>query len=747
MRRLPRLAAIATVIALAVPLPAAGVGSSPSPTSTTPAPPGTASPSTAANAPTLPVTVVLTDLSPLAPQPGDVLRITGTLHNTSTAAVSDLSLQFHYRSSRIGSRSEFDDYALGTPTGAGTFSPLPLPPQVVSAATVSVRSRSLAPGTTEGFTVSVPVDDLVLERAWQVYEIGIGVSGLTPAGFISVGGLRTFLPWAPVGQPGVGQQTQVAWLWPLVDRPHRTVGDTWADDDLSRELSAGGRLANLLAAGSAAQQQRGPAPPPRRKHRKVRPQVPVTQVPVTWAVDPLLVDDVSAMANGYKVGIGREAKTGAGKDEAGAWLSALQSAARASETLALPYADPDIVAAARAGLGAEVQVAINSGTTLLSQKLGTTPLVYAWPPSGFADQRSVDTLFAAGVSTVVLDGTALPPAVPPTFTPGAHTTLRARDGNLDALLTDSGLSTVVGIGARDPSKAPLALQRFLAETLMVQAEQPTRQRTIVIAPDRRWAPTADYAEKLLADTGKVPWIAPVPLSRALAAPQDADVVRAPLSYPSSARRAELSRSYLGDVGALKAQTDTFASILATPGDQHARIYDDAVLRGLSSGWRGLRPMATTFLAGASTQLTATMRKVHIASLPGSFVTLTSHSGTVPITVSNELDAPVSVVVGISSQHLTVSGGGRKRQTIAAHRQIAVDVRAEARTSGVFGLDVALLTPTGRTYESEQLFVRSTAYGSVALLITAGATGVLLLAVIVRLVRRGLAARRPAAGPA
>jgi len=281
----------------------------------------------------------------------------------------------------------------------------------------------------------------------------------------------------------------------------------------------------------------------------------------------------------------------------------------------------------------------------------------------------------------------------------------------------------------------------------VQAEQPNRQRTLVIAPDRRWSPAPGYATTLLTDTGKVPWIAPVPLSAALAAPQDTDVDRAPLAYPPTARHAELSRGYLNDVAALKAQTDTFASILATPGDQHARVYDDAVLRALSSSWRGQRALATTFVNEASAHLTATMHKVHIASLPNSFVTLTSHSGTVPITVSNELDTPVSVVVAISSQHLTVSGGGKKQQTIAPHRQIAVDVRAEARTSGVFQLDVQLLTPTGRSYETEQLFVRSTAYGSVAILITAGATGVLLLAVIVRLVRRAMAARRPATGPA
>jgi len=775
IQRLPRLAAAAAMLALTVALPAAAATPNPSPAATTATNPttptaGSSTPDSAVPAPlasppsasppsanpsgagpaALPVTVVMSGLTPIAPQPGDVVRINGTLHNDSATPVTELSVQFRYRSRAIGSRSEFDDYAIGSRTGlGGQFGPLPLPPEVASTATYTLRSRTLAAGATERFSLSVPADDLHLPGdTWQVYEIGVGVSGLTPVGFDTVGGLRTFLPWAPVGVPGVGQQTQVAWVWPLVDRPHRTVGDTWADDALAGQITSGGRLANLLAAGQAAQDLH-PAPPPRkRKHRKVKPVVPTTSVPVTWAVDPLLVEDVSKMAAGYKVGTGRSAKPGSlSREQASAWLSALTTAARKSEILALPYADPDVVAAARAGLGSEVQVAINSGTTLLSQTLGTTPVVYSWPPTGFADQHTVDTLFAARVSTIVLDGSALPPVTPPSYTPGAHATLRSRDGNLDALLTDSGLSTVVGIGASDPSKGPLAVQRFLAETLMVQAERPNLQRTLVIAPDRRWAPAAGYATSLLSDTGKVPWIAPVPLSAALAAPQDTVVARAPLIYPPTARHAELSRSYLAQVAALKGRTDTFASILATPGDQHARVYDDAVLRALSSGWRGQQALASKFLGDATAQLNATMRKVHIASLPNSFVTLTSHSGTVPITVSNELDTPVSVVVGISSQHLTVSGGGRKQQTIAPHRQIAVDVRAEARTSGVFSLDVALLTPTGRTYETEQLFVRSTAYGSVAILITAGATGVLLIAVIIRLVRRAAAARRPAPGTA
>jgi len=687
-------------------------------------------------------------LAPIAPQPGDVLHITGVLHNTSRDPVSQISLQLRYNPDRVGSRSEFDDYATGTRQPGGTVGPAPLPPVV--AATAIPALRTLAPGAQEPFALSVAVDDLHLDRPWQVYELGVGVSGATPQSFGTVGGLRTFLPWAPVGVPGVGQPTQVSWVWPLVDRPHRTVGDDWTDDALATSIAAGGRLADLMAAGIAAQDQTSPPPPRRKARRKSKPTVPVSSVPVTWTVDPLLVEDLTKMAAGYKVGRGRDARKGVGSDEAKAWLHALADAAGKSEVLSLPYADPDLVAATRAGsstdagLAAAVQAAINSGTTLVSQALSTTPLPYIWPPAGLVDQRTLDTLFAARVSTVVLDGSALPPLTPPSVTPNAHATVRARDGNLDALLTDSGLSTVVAIGAREPDKGPLAIQRFLAETLMIQAEQPSYQRTLVVAPERRWAPSATYATALLTDTGKVPWIEPVPLSRALAAAPTPTVIRAPLNYPSLARRAELPQSYLGDVRTLKSNADRFAEILP-PGDPQARSFDDAVVRTLSSSWRGHRADAATYRSNVATQLAATMHKVRIASPNGSFVTLTSHSGTVPVTVANELDTPVSVIVAISSQHLKLSGQGRKAQTIPAHRQIAVDVRATARTSGVFPLTVRLLTRSGAAYDDpEQLFVRSTAYGTVAILITAGATGALLLAVAIRLVRRALAARRSVA---
>lgn len=691
--------------------------------------------------PALPLTVRLRSLTPLAPQPHDVVVLTGSLQNETADTITNLDVSLRYRSARVGSRSEFDDYA--------TTADGPLPPRRANAAVVTVAKASIAAGTTVGFTIRVPVDSLDLDsRSWQVYEIGVQVNGVTPAeGTETVGRLRTFLPWAPTGVPGVGLPTRVAWVWPLADRPHRLVGSTWLDDDLADSLAPDGRLGRLLSIGLAAErQQTAPTRPrtkiERQKHVVLKKPPTVTPVPVTWAIDPMLVEDATGMAAGYQVTVGRSTEPGRGKSVANAWLASLRAAVGRGQVLPLPYADPDVVAATRAGLGSEVQIAINKGQTSLTTALDTATLTYAWPPDGLVDAGTLESLFAAGVQTVVLDGGALPIlGGEPAETPGAHAIVPFRDGKLDALLVDDGLRAVIAAGLANRDLEPLALQRFLAELLMVQAELPSDQRALVVAPDRRWAPDPAFAAALLADTGKVPWVEPVGLSTVLDSPVSTKVSREPLTYPAQARADELSPSYLGRVRKAKGRADAFASITA-PGVSQSRDFDDAVLRTMSAAWRDDHSEAEVRLSAVRAALSSTMTRVRIATGTGSFVTLTSHSGTVPVTVSNELDIPVHVVVGITSGlHLKVAGNGRKSEVIPPHRRIPIDVKATAQTSGVFPLEVTLYTPSGQTYQQVKLFVRSTAYGAVALLITGGATAVLFIAVIVRLFRRALRARR------
>lgn len=719
----------------------AGAAPTPDPPSTAPTEETTSSPAVPA-VPALPLTVRLRSLAPLAPQPGDNLLITGTLHDDSADPVTNLDVSLRYRSARVGSRGEFDDYA--------TTADGPVPDQRADQADVTIPRTTIEPDGTVAFTLRVPVDSLHLDpRSWQVYEIGIQVVGVTPTeGTETVGRLRTFLPWAPNDVPGVGLPTQVAWVWPLADRPHRLIGSTWLDDDLATALAPDGRLGQLLAVGLAAEQQRSRPRTQRERQQHIQLKKPpaVSSIPVTWAIDPMLVQDVTAMTAGYRVTTGRATEAGKGKSAAANWLSSLRTAVGRGEVLSLPYADPDIVAATRAGLAGEVQIAINKGQSSLANALHTATLSYGWPPDGSIDPHTLDTLFAAGVRTVVLDGAALPIlGGEPSETPGAHAVVRARDGNLDALLVDDGLRAVIDAGLTNHALEPLALQRFLAEMLMIQAELPSDQRALVVAPDRRWSPDPVFASRLLADTGRVPWIQPVPLSTVLDNPVSTKVTRETLSYPAAARAGELSPSYLVQARKAKGRVDAFTAI-TEPGDGQARDFDDAVLRTLSSAWRDDRGEAATRMSAVRGAIASTMRRVRIATGAGSFVTLTSNSGTVPVTVSNELDTPVHVVVGITSGlHLKVAGNGRKSEVIPPHRRIPIDIKATAQTSGVFPLKVTLYTPTGQIYQPEvQLFVRSTAYGIVALLITGGATAVLMVAVIVRLIRRALRARRRAA---
>lgn len=741
--RARRAAVVTGILAAIVAAPA--IGQAAAPPSPSPSPTGTG----------LPVTVTLTHLAPLAPQPGQTLTLRGRLHNTSGDRVDFLAARLLLSASRVGSRGEFDAYAADPASGP--------PVGAVTVASADLQNSSLPSGAAEPFTISVPVDDLHLPTtSWQVYELAIVVTGTPPTGSETVGQLRTFLPWAPLGVPGVGDRTRVAWMWPLVDEPHRTTETTWRDDTLATELAAGGRLSTLLSAATTAAAQH---PPIRRIPNKIRrgkhhhvkkrppppPRPTIRPVPVTWAIDPMLVQDATAMSAGYQVGGGSlgPQKNGAGQAAARSWLSRLRSAAPADATIALPYADPDIVGAIHAGLAPDVQIASTAGQAgqrLLTKLLGAPPLNYVWPPDGLLDQRSLDTLFTTGTTTVVLDESALPVtggAV--NETPSAHATVGVRGaGPIDALLADDTLSRAVDNGALDPTSGPLVLQRVMSELLMIQAEAPFDQRTIVVTPDRRWDPSAAFATQLLTDSGRAPWVAPVTMQQALSTPVYDKVTRSrQLVYPASEHALELDRGYLDQVQSQQQRADAFASIVP-PGDVTAQGFDDGVLRLLSSAWRTDPDGAATTLRSLRRGLASTMGKVHIAS--HGLVTLTSHSGTIPVTVSNELDTPVRLIIAVASQHLEVSSGGQITRVIPPHRLVPVDIRATARTTGVFELVVTLHTPgtpQQRYGVPVVLTVRSTAYGAEALLITGGATAVLFVGAGVRLVRRGRAARRAA----
>jgi hypothetical protein len=662
--------------------------------------------------------------------------VTGTLSNVSADPITGISYALKLGDAAIPNRGQFDTDA-ADPNGLLTSS-------VTVGNVILANPANLAPGTSEPFRISVPVASLGLDSAWQVRELAVSVTGTTLAGLNVVGQLRTFLPWAPRTTIGPGFPVRVAWIWPLIDRPHRTTPTNWFDDALTPEIGPTGRLTTLLNAGNDAEQQR----PLGRKHSTVQ------NVPVTWALDPMLVNDLRAMTASYQVTTPTGTTAGKGTPAAKTWLTLLQGAVSRSgaSVLALPYADPDIVAMARnsvASATTSIGLASERGRTVLQQALPLTTLPrIAWPVAGLSDQRSLNALQAIGNSTVVLSGSAVPPITPPAETPTAHTTITSNaGGTVDTVLTDPQLSADVNGGLDNPDGARVSLQRYLAETLMIQNEAPGHLRDLVVAPNRRWSPTAAYADAVLADTGKVPWISPISLGAVTASPIDTtnSVQRDPLTYRESARHNELSPAYLNRVADLRADIATFASILP----QHnpdILTYAAAEQQAYSSSWRTDRSLANTELTALKNQVLAQMRQVRISSKGGTFVTLTSHGGSVPVTIANDLATPVHITVQLqTNQRLAFSQRGRVTVDIPANQQTQVELHAVAKTSGVFPLKVRLETPSGRPYgPTVQLFVRSTVYGTITLIITGAATAALMVAVGIRLTRRALAARHSSA---
>jgi hypothetical protein len=671
---------------------------------------------------TNPIQVTLTRLTPIAPQPGDTLVVAGTLTNTSTDTISNLYYTLKLASTSFTARSSLDAYA---DDQDGDLSALP---QVTTPK--QADPSYLAAGASTHFRLTVPVDNLGLGLTWQVREMGVSVT----TDFTPVGHLRTLLPWAPrSAAPTAGSRASIAWIWPVIDRPHRITPGNWLDDDLAGEINQTGRLTTLVNAGVAAEAQQ-----PATKHS------PVQSVPVTWAIDPMLVDEVKAMSTPYKVPAPDGETDGTGTPSAKVWLPALHDATTkpGASVLSLPYADPDIVAAMRSGFGPTVGAANATGKQRIDSLLpGVTSLDYGWPPGGFADQRSLNALRASGDNTVVLSSDAVPFEIPPTYTPTAHVQVTTSDGQIDALLSDATLDNIINAGIDNPDGWRVSLQRFLAETLMIQQEQPSIPRDIVVIPNRRWAPDPTYAADLLSDTGKVPWLAPITLSDADSSPPDTNVVRKPLAYPGFARRNELPTSYLNSVIGLRRRVSAFGAILPT-GDAATQNLTSAEQEAISSGWRINRELGADAVSRLTTMVEHDINQVRITSKGGSFITLTSHGGKVPITVENNLDTAVNVIVQIKSQRLTLSHGGKQTVSLPAHQQTRVDLHADAKTSGVFKITVRLLTPRGQPYGSKvELYVRSTVYGTITLVITGAATGALLLAVVIRLARRALTARR------
>ena len=242
-----------------------------------------------------------------------MVTVAGTLTNTGTSTITDLSVRLQ-RGEVLTTRAELAA-ADRDPDPATTVTP-----------DFQGLSESLGPGEEIEFSYAVPSADLGMDQD-GVYPVLVNVNGAVDGDVQRrVGELSTFLVQQPVVPT---ERTAVAWLWPLVERPHRSASGGFRDDALTDAISSGGRLDRALA---VLERLPGTVPPGETEA--------VPELPVTLAVDPALVEELTIMAAGpYAVGGVEDA--GNGTEAASLFLDRLRTVADVHDVVALSYGDVD----------------------------------------------------------------------------------------------------------------------------------------------------------------------------------------------------------------------------------------------------------------------------------------------------------------------------------------------------------------------------------------------------------------------
>lgn len=630
------------------------------------------------------VAVSVDGLTPRIPVKGDTLTVTGQLTNNGRSPVTHAHVGLRMRSDGpLDTRSAIKNAASRT---GFTY---PQDGDEVEGGTTSVPD--IPAGGKGTFSITVPVNTLGMSDA-GVYQLGVALEGSTssdPSEHV-LGIKRTFLPWYGTEDVNSTKHTKIGYLWPLTDRAHIAPrGDTdsqrspiFMDDELAAELATGGRLRTMINLAR--------------------------NLPVTWVIDPDLLATVEFMTKGYRVagpgGDVTKTTPGTGTTVARQWLNDLRTAVAGDQVIALPFGDTDLASVAHHGQGVSGTMAhLRTGTALglstVETILGGTPAAdVAWPVDGALDPSIVSVARAGGAKRIIARSDTFHEGDSLKYTPNAA---RPIGGGTTAVVSDAALSTAFSGPLADPQDANLAVQDFIAQTLMITMEAPERQRTVLFAPQRM--PTTVQAQAMaeaIQDTANALWATPATtFDEVASAHPDAhanEKVPSAKAYPASLRKQEMSAGAFQQIQRIQGGLNDFVVIL-TRQDRVTVPFGNAVLRSMSTSWRGNPSGAGDYRDAIGLYLQDLIGAVHI--IDKTTLTLSGRSGTIPITVKNELGQPVNVVLKLTSganirlkiknaaQPITIEGGHTR----------TLKFETKAGANGTVQVSAALYTVDNRLY--------------------------------------------------
>jgi hypothetical protein len=626
------------------------------------------------------------------------LTIIGTVTNTGDQPITNVQALPRFSRHRVASRA--DIHKVGTDATVNWGARYD--------AVFALVAQTLAPGQTRTFSLNIPTELLSFDEA-GVYVVGVDIRGTAPNNDrVDLQTSRTVVPWIPDANelPPV----PVAVLWPLAARPTLMPDNTLFNDSLAGQLDRGGPLLTLVNAGS--------------------------DVPVTWTVDPDLLDTVQVLANGYRPAAPDESVHPSPADSSAAhrWKSAFDQATRDDEIRYLPYAVPDVDALLKTQPGLASDLSKQAVDAAKARRHSPTAGDVAWLDGSSDPEDLLATFAASGSTTVVVSGHSAvddddPVAQIDTAAPIGRV---AVDGhNVDVVTTDFGLSDAMAdaAAAADPQAGALDVkQRWIAETALVAmeaADANTDPVALVAAPPIWWQPDAPIASTVVDTWTSIPWVQPTQLSDIDKFEGRAGV----LPEFTSPGATVLPTANVSATAQVAKQAAQYAVLLAEPDDTVAELGRMA-LRASSAAWRDDPTAGIAYTMSISNALTARFDKVTV-TVPES-VTLSSRAGSFPLTVTNKLPEPVNVRLDLQSANVDrLQVEDIPVERIEPGERRLITVTAQAAANGKVPVSVQLTTTDGVPLgPSRPTVVNATDYGTVGWIIV-GTAAVLFAAAVIR----------------
>jgi len=620
------------------------------------------------------VRIEITSVTPSIVTGEGTVTITGTVTNLSADPIPQASVTMWTGNTPLTTQEKLMAALATPPAGASVRA------EATSSASLTGADTALGPGVTAPFTVTAPTmgrSSLNLSQPGAAYLVGVRAysTGTTP-----LGRAITVLSYpSSTGGPTWIQLITLSFRPSLITPATSDQPALFANDDLSAALA--GPLSDRL-------------------HLALRPGT-------TVLVDPLLWDEVTAMAAGYDVrGSDGTVAPGAGQEAAQAWLDAAQPLLESPGAYRTLYGNPDV---------AKATVALR-------------PDVVPWSQAALA----ADSPLASLPLAVLPWGGSCTPALLATVSPASPSLVVCANATGPTISTSGGLSvlavTALPITAPTLGSSTLAQQTLTDATILLRSQ--AGRPIALLLDDPAAVPTTTLPTTL------------VP-ARQMAAGSVATSFGPAVDPPPA------SPDLVAETAGIEADVALAGQLTATSPQAGALIA--RALSGLwSSGWGDTPEGQQAALSWADSLVGATRAQVAGGALElrtAETWYLTAPNADVPVTVINHYNLTVSVAVqfhsdnpqrlGIASTSLIAVGPGQSVQ---------VRVTPIASANGVTPVTATIVDSTGQPVSAPvAIQVRVTSAGRLGwiIIIASGLAFLVATALRVRQVRRTRRALRVA----